>query len=381
MNKKYRYAAIAASCLLLLIAANYLIADKSAQSTASISGTKSAEFQTSTAVQNPASSDQEKPQDDVPLVVMNDEFNPYADEQLKAQIMQIADLYERNSKYPHDSQPILDGEDAGEQEPFEASEVDTPFPLEGLENIRVRVATDKFQYFPGDVIQVRVNLSGVPEDVFVAVNAVIASNQGDTPLAGGLNQVPADDLQFETQFDTSLVPASAFSAEMILKVTATVDQKPMFTTLGFRFNIAPATLQAIPYVQANGAYLEIPLQYAVNTAGYYFVSAILADQASAQPLVRLQAEGRMPQGNGVLTLKAHQGALRAVGSEGPYILRSINSYRGAEEGETFDLPANSVQPEFYIQGFPFGEYSDEPYSNAENDERLEFLKDIGNAPL
>ena len=295
--------------------------------------------------------------------------------------MQIADLYERNSKYPHDSQPILNEEDAGEQEPFEASEVDTPFPLEGLENIRVRAATDKFQYFPGDVIQVRVNLSDVPEDVFVAVNAVIAGKQGDTPLSGGLTQVPADDLQFETQFDTSLVPASAFSAEMLLKITVSVDQKPMFTTLGFRFNVAPATLQAIPYVQANGAYLEIPLQYAVNTAGYYFVSAILADQATTQPLVRLQAEGRMAQGNGVLTLKAHQGALRAVGSEGPYILRSINSYRGAEEGETFDQPANSVQAEFYIQGFPFGEYSDEPYSNKENDERLEFLKDIGNAPL
>lgn len=381
MNKKYRYAVIAGLCVLLLLVANYLFDDKNTQSTSSIANVQNPGPQIPIESEKPASTNKKEAEDEIDLVVMEDEFNPYANEQLKAQIMQIADLFEQNSKYPHDSQPILNEQDSGEQEPFEASEVDTPFPLEGLKNIRVRAATDKFQYFPGDVIQVRVTLSGVPEDVFISVNAVIASKQGDTPLSANLNQVPADETQFETQFDTSLVPISAFSPEMLLKITVTVDQKPLFTTLGFRFNVSPATLQAIPYVQANGAYLEIPLQYAVNTPGYYFVSAILADQNSAKPLVRLQAEGRLPQGNGVLMLKAHQGALRAAGSEGPYTLRSINSYRGAEDGEAFDQPANSVQTEFSIRGFPFSEYSDEPYSNKENDERLEFLKSIGNAPL
>ena len=380
MKNKYRYAAIAGLCLLLIAAVNYFWTDKSDPDGALLNSSASV-TPTSVDKQPPVLTKKKEPKDDVDLVVMKDEFNPYADEQLKAQIMQIADLYEQNSKFPHDSQPILNEEDAGEQAPFEASEVDTPFPLEGLKNVRVRVATDKFQYFPGDIIRVKVNLTGVPEDVFVSVNAVIASNQGDTPLQAVLNQVPAEGLQFETQFDTGLVPASAFSPELLLKVTTTVDQKPMFTTLGFRFNIAPATLQAIPYVRTNGAYLEIPLQYVVNTPGYYFVSAILADQASAKPLIRLQAEGRMPQGNGLLLLKAHQAALRAVGSEGPYVLRSINSYRGAEDGETFDQPASSVQAEFSIQGFAFSEYSDEPYSNQENDERLEFLKEIGNEPL
>lgn len=306
------------------------------------------------------------------------EFNPYEDEQIKAQIMQVADLYEQASKYPHYSQPIQDPANTGELEPFEATEVDTPFPLEDLdEPVRLQIATDRFQYFPGDVIQVRMILVGVSEDSFITATATVAGARGDLPLAAELNRVPGTAMEFRANLDTKLVPASSFSQEMLLKVNVTVDQSPMFSTLGFRFNEAPATVVGIPYARINGDSLDIPLQYTVYLDGYYFASAILAEQSSGRALIRLQAEGRMPVGNGVLTMRAHNAALRAAGSEGPYVVRSINSYRGAEDGEAFDMPASSAQAQYAVQGFPFSDYPDTAYHDPDNEERIEFLKKLG----
>jgi len=86
-----------------------------------------------------------------------DEFNPYENEVLKAQLQQVSDVYAENIKYPIGSQPIYNPEDAREYKEFEQSEVDLPFPeKDGDANpIRISAATNTFQYFEGDSIAVR----------------------------------------------------------------------------------------------------------------------------------------------------------------------------------------------------------------------------------
>jgi hypothetical protein len=61
------------------------------------------------------------------------------------------------------------------------------------------------------------------------------------------------------------------------------------------------------------------------------------------------------------------------------VLRRVNTYRGADSGETYDVPASNVQTEFDIQGFPFSQYDDVPYQDELASERLEFLRDLGGA--
>ena len=112
-------------------------------------------------------------------------------------------------------------------------------------------------------------------------------------------------------------------------------------------------------------------------SGYYFISAVLKDQQSGQPLIALQTEGRMSQGNGQLIAKAHIQALREGGSEGPYILTNIKANRGAERGEQFDIPASTIKQQYTISGFPFSEYQDEEYQDPLSQERVELLKAIG----
>lgn len=304
-------------------------------------------------------------------------YNPYESSLLKAQVQQIADLYEDTAKYPLGSQPIKNVADARLPEPFEETGVETPFETETGEKITLSAAVDKFQYYSGDQIQVRLNLNGAKAGAFITVVAVLAGSSGDTSLETDLIANDASQTNFTGVFDTTIAPPNTFSTEMIVKLLVGVDGEAFFTTVAFRYNVASARLTSLGFVRANGPNMDIPLEYSVFTSGYYFVSAVLFDAQTDQPLIALQTEGRMTQGNGRLLMQAHIQALQEVGSEGPYVLKNIKAYRGAERGEQFDQPATSLKSEFGINAIPFSGYENDSYQDPLAQERIEFLRNIG----
>lgn len=308
-----------------------------------------------------------------------DEFNPYENEVLKAQLQQVSDVYAENIKYPIGSQPIYNPEDAREYKEFEQSEVDLPFPeKDGDANpIRISAATNTFQYFEGDSIAVRVQISGAPQDTFIQVAGVISGSNGDLPIEGVFQPSDQSLTQFNAVFDTKLAPSNLLTPEMLVKLNVTVGDRPLFTTVAFKYAVASAQIIGVLPVRTEGPNLVMPLQVNVFQGGYYFVNGVLEDGQTGRPLIQLQAEQRLVQGNGIINLVAHVSALRRQSSEGPYVLRSLQSYRGAEVGENFDAPASSSQARFNIQGFPFSEYEDEEYVDELGQERLEFLRNLG----
>jgi len=308
-----------------------------------------------------------------------DEFNPYENEVLKAQLQQVSDIYAENIKYPITSQPIYNPEDAREYKEFEQSEVDLPFP-EGDDDenpIRISAATNTFQYFEGDTVAVRVQISGAPQDTFIQVNGVLSGANGDLPIQGVFEPSDQSLSEFSAAFDTKLAPANLLTPEMLVKLNVTVGDRPLFTTVAFRYAVASAQIVAVQQVRPEGPNLVIPLQLNVFQSGYFFVNGVLEDARTGRPLLQLQAEKRLVQGNALVDLTAHISALRRQSSEGPYVLRSLRTYRGAEVGENFDAPASSSQARFNIQGFPFTAYDDQEFVDQQGQERLEFLRGLG----
>ena len=308
-----------------------------------------------------------------------DVFNPYENEVLKAQLQQVSDIYAEKIKYPISSQPIYNPEDAREYKEFEQAEVDLPFPdSAGDESpIRISAATNTFQYFVGDTIAVRVQISGAPTDTFIQVSGVLSGGNGDLPVEGVFEPSDQSLTQFTAIFDTKLAPANLLTAEMLVKLNVTVGDRLLFTTVAFRYAVASAQIVAVQQVRTEGPNLVIPLQVNVYQGGYFFVSGVLEDAQTGRPLLQLQAEKRLPLGNGIINLSAHISALRRQGSEGPYVLRSLRSYRGAEVGENFDAPASTTKARFSIQGFPFAAYEDQEFVDELGQERLEFLRGLG----
>jgi len=310
-----------------------------------------------------------------------EEFNPYETQEIKAQIQRVADSYAENIKYPIGSQPIYNPEDVRDFKPFEQAEVDVPFPqdVDDKNPIRIKAATNKYQYFLGDRIDVRVQILGAPADTFINVQGEMSSAKGYVP--GELNFVAIDPTlsQFTASLDTQLVPSNSFTPEMVLELTVTVGAKELFTTVAFAYAQASAQIVAVQPSRVDGANLIIPVQFNVFQPGYYFIRAVLDDAKTGEPLVQLQNEGRLIQGNALIELNAHIAALKRQGSEGPYSLRSIISYRGAEQGEVNDVPASPLQYSFSVQGHAFTSYTNEEYVDPYGQERLDFLRGVGNA--
>ena len=307
----------------------------------------------------------------------DDDFSEFEQQILKAQVQNIADQYADTARFPIGSQPIRNIADARQPEPFEETEVETPFETESGETIGVSAAVDRFQYFSNDIINVRLELSGLQNGAFVKATATVAGPQGDTSLVTDLEAVDASQSVMLGALDTSLISSQALSKEMLVKVFIEVGGEPFLTTVAFNYDSASAQLVGIGLTQPNGATLDIPFEYTVFQSGYYFVSALLQDQQSGQPLIALQTEGRMSQGNGQIVAQAHIQALKEAGSEGPYILTNVKAYRGAERGEQLDVPASSVRPQFEIDGYPFSAYKDEVFEDQLVQDRVEFLKELG----
>jgi hypothetical protein len=165
------------------------------------------------------------------------------------------------------------------------------------------------------------------------------------------------------------------SREMLAKLNVTLGSRQLFTTVGFRYAVASAQVVGVRPTYVEGPNLVIPLQLNVYQSGYYFIGGVLEDQQTSQPLIQLQSEARLGQGNAVLALNAHIAALRQQGSEGPYVLRSIKIHRSSEVGEIYDSPASSAQTRFNVQGFPFSEFDDQAYVDEHGQESADFLED------
>ncbi len=308
-----------------------------------------------------------------------EEFNPYESEAFKAQLQQVADLYEETSKYPVGSRPIINPDSVREPEPFEFNEVDLPFtePDKDGNAIRISAATNTYQYYYGDVIEVQVRVSGAPEDTFIGVTGNLSSARGDLPIAIDFQPNGPSLTQFRAQIDSKVFPATLVSPEMNAIINIEVDGKDLLTTVSFRYDQPSAQVVGTQPSRVEGPNLVIPMQVNVTQPGYYFLRAVLEEAATNKPLIELQNEARLNAGNALINLNAHISALQYHQSEGPYRLRSVKLHRGAERGESFDVPASNLQPEFLVQGFPLNNYENEQHVDELSQERLAFLRELG----
>lgn len=310
--------------------------------------------------------------------------DPFQGREMKAQFLQVADLYKQNARYPANSIPVVGERFAQPVKPFEQAEVDTPYPSDKNDSdpIRISASVEKIEYFAGDPIHARVIISGGNVDEYsriVTLGSIISVNDGrDTGLS--VNFERANFNEFRSIIDTRSSAPGQIPREALLKLTVKLeDGRALTQTVPFFYNGSPsARVENIGNSYQEGSFLIIPLQYNVFEAGYYFVDTILDDAETGQPLVQLQTEGRMQLGNGVLTLKAHIHALKDAGSAGPYRLRVVNTFRAGTFEETGDVAATVSQPFGYeLEGVPFSQYDDTPFIDPEVQERIEFLEQLG----
>lgn len=300
-------------------------------------------------------------------------------EVLNSRLQVVAEVYAESIKYPIGSQPIINPQDVREYEPYEQSEVSLPFPLGNDDEnpITISAATNSFQYFTGETIFAQVKVVGAPDGTVIDVEGGLSSGHGDLPQKIQFSNSEASGSEFVAIFDTQALSPKVLTPEMLLKLRVVVGNRELYTTVAFRYSSASANITGVDRAAPQGANLNLPIQLDVIQEGYFYIKGVLADVGTDAPLIELQGEGRLPAGKAVITLHAHISALMKQGSAGPYVLRHIRAYRGADVGESADVPVSSTQSQYPVVGFPFSAYENESHVDELAQERLEFLRNLG----
>ena len=283
--------------------------------------------------------------------------------------------YKVHLQYPPFSQPILtEGSIAQYQSNNTPPVTDTLFVLEGNENqVRLSLHVDKNTYCVDEIINIQLSVSTESNDNLENVTMWISDRE-----VNELHRLVIDPSlsQWKKLVDTKLISTSGWPLELEIRTEVTVNGERLYTFHPFRLQEAVASLTEVGNSSINNEYLVIPLNFEVEKAGYYFVSAILYDKNTDSPLIYLSAEGPLSYLRNNMKLQAHIRALKYANSSGPYVLKSITIHRSADIGEEFDLLGKTQEVDYEVNGHIFDNYLDTPYQDPNAADRIEVLKGL-----
>ncbi|MEM0910565.1 MAG: hypothetical protein AAGJ37_06290, partial [Pseudomonadota bacterium] len=301
-------------------------------------------------------------------------------ESLTTTIQEIASMYEAQSRYPHYSTPVVDKELAKSQAPFQEARVTSPtFDQFGeLLPLTLSASTDKLDYAIGEPVIIQVVLDGAENLSSIFSSAEIKPVDSNQNAHKRLKLLPFDNRQDELRasFNSNLLKIEKGAQEFLAVITVEVDGHQHLTTVPFTVNEVSAELLAIKDSKQANDFLEISLDFEVHDEGYYFVHGYLDDANSLEPLLVLQTEGKMRSGRDQLILRAHHQALKDAGSQGPYLLRVVNAFRGAAPGESNDVIVKLSEESYSIPDFAFDGYDNTPYEDPNTKRRIDALKSL-----
>nr|WP_136250559.1 hypothetical protein [Ningiella ruwaisensis] len=293
---------------------------------------------------------------------------------LATQIEDIANAYSDTAQYPVNSQPIKDPAQIVTFAPFEENATDFSLDSELYGKVRLSVATKQYQHFVGDDIEVLITLANVPDSASVSAEASLTHIDGKEIIPIELNRRFEETWKFNASVSAMELEETSLPQELQVAARVEADGEIFFSTASLQYHDPSATITGLDYPNPNAEYLDIPLSLEVHEKGYFYLSAVLYDQSGKKPLVQLQQEARLGEGEQEMVLKAHIQALKFHLDEGPYILKHLQIRRGAEEGESVDQQGNSQSQAYEIDAFSFDRYEDKPYRNELAQEREAFLR-------
>lgn len=303
---------------------------------------------------------------------------PFTTNSMQAQVMRVADLYESQMHYPKYSYPI----NTGNLDQFIPNQhIASALPLVGTglgENASLTLNLDKFNYFWGDtIVPVAALVLGENDPQITSARFTLISESGKTMAT--VEQPTIKQTQVIAEIPLSTVGTSDEQDYFLVADVSSAhsgDRYEVRTSLRIGHMVGEIT--GVEKSDLEGSHLLIPVELSLEDEGYYLISANLYSE-QGEPLLNLSHKGKLSKYDDQITLKAHYSALSASGNEGPYKLgnfelKKLPSKPGDSTG--FGKVPDST---FSVNGFPFKEFDQTPYSNPQAEARVEFLRTLSNA--
>ncbi|WP_020407625.1 hypothetical protein [Hahella ganghwensis] len=302
--------------------------------------------------------------------------NPYFEQEVKARLAQVADVYADQIRFPTFSMPITDQDALQKYLPNQSFAATLPLDFKDENSPTILLKTDKRQYFTGETIQAIVTINGLADGAWVQVEGRLVES-GKTLVQATASRIEGAAPGYRLRFNPNEISRTPASTELRAVASLTIDGQVHEVGTPVTYTEGIATLTHVDVAQVNGEYLEIPVHIETDNPGYHELGANLYSADSEQPLVHLTAQHEVRSSRGIIPLRAHISALKEKGHPGPYKLKDIMLARMPAPPTYTTEYGRSSKESFAIAAHGFDEYDDVPYVDEEAQKRLEFLRQLG----
>lgn len=306
----------------------------------------------------------------------NSETNPFYGEEAKTRLIQISKQFEQDIKYPSYSKPIEDEKALVKYTPNRSTEASLPIRPKDTNSPSINLKTDKLHYFQGEKIFATAHVRGVNEGSQIRVSGRVIQNGKTIQEQDG---VYSDELPklVSLEFDLGDFEASTLNDQLRVVASFEIEGRNYEIGSPIQYTSHIANIVDVASAQVRNEFLVIPINVQTSDIGYHQISANLYSAETGQPLVHLSAQKEMQTEVDRIELTAHIAALKAMGHEGPYLLKDMVLTRMPSPPKYTTEYGRVSQQEYYVEGFAFEEYDDVPYVDEEALARLDFLNQLG----
>lgn len=298
------------------------------------------------------------------------------DAEARAQLQQIGEAYAAQIRYPEFSQPIDPDNLESKYLPDVPVATELPADLRDPNSPILSLLPNQFRFFEGDALLVSAQIKGLPDDVTSAINAEL-TRQGQ--VLAQATVYPADEPahSYVLDFGTLRLPDVSWQQELQVNAEFQFAGKTTTRSVTVEYHQTVARVEQVGPSSVEGEYLQIPVYVSTDKPGFHRLKANLYDAETGKPLVHLRAEESLDSAQGQLLLRAHIGALKAAGSEGPYELRDLQLSRMPSSPDYITEFGRIEQGVIAIEGHAFESYDDKPYHNEKSQRILKELSRLG----
>ncbi len=300
------------------------------------------------------------------------------DDKSRKNLREIAKVYEKELRFPLYSRPI-DEKSHDLLYPHEFIPVQRSFP--GNDKLFYDLVLSKQVMILGEPISATLRVSSKDEIVpeIISAKARLVDDDRGRKSVANFDLKRAESTDRSRIFTAEYTPAGGtqLSDHMTMVVSfQPVGYSEMTVTAQFTYADPAAKVTGIGTVTVDGAHLVIPINLETKkSGGDYRVTGNLYSAGSDKPLVNAFGVSQITGSSGTVEIKIHAAALREKGDPGPYVLKTITVERLPTTKEPM-LYGTGQDKEFTISRHDLSQYSNENYSNPEEQKKLEMLKNF-----
>ena len=290
---------------------------------------------------------------------------------LAADFHRVADVYAQTSKYPPYSLPI-DKKDLAQYRYNRYFPVKLPLQTKDGGKAVLTIMLEQLHFQKGDPILGVAKVSGAQASKVDLSEVSILSHKGKTLYQTSLGK-PDQGNSYSLVIQPPETQSEDWPAQLMLRVSGTLNGDKVDGVVPFFYDDPIGRISEVGDAYIDGANLIIPVTADLKSDGYYAISGNLYS-TKGQPLVHLEAQARMSVFDNTAKLKVHRVALQAKGDAGPYLLKDLMLRKLPDKPGDRTLFGPVDKKAFHVNGFPFSDYSQAPYTDPMRKARLEFLR-------